>query len=351
MEIREARPEDNEELQRLQAKCPQGTNLRIAVVNTPDFFARAKAYRDYRVYVALEDKRIVGSAACALRKALVNRKEEKVGYVFQAFVDPDYRGKHIASKMYKIQEEYLRQNGAVLVYSIVMEGNLPSMRHLTREGFGLYRTLTLQGLAVFKNLTLSTNHKIRPATIEDLPTVAELKNETWKNFELYEPVTTEELRRFVDQTPGYKPGNLYVLETEGRISACLGFWDWSRIIRMKVEQLNPKMQVFNHLLNVARIFRPMPSLPRQGELIKPIILTPVAFKKIQFLTPLLRHINNIALQMNIGYVYLISERNDPVLTCMRGFTRSETGIHLYIKYLEGHVKLNSGPLFLDSIDA
>jgi ribosomal protein S18 acetylase RimI-like enzyme len=351
MEIREARPEDNEALQRLQAKCPQGTNFIISMVNTPDFFARAKAYIDYRVYAALEDKHIVGSAACAIHQALVNRKEEKVGYVFQAFVDPNFRRKHIASKMYYSGEEYLRQNGAKLVYSIVMEGNLPSMHYLTREGFNLYRTLSLYGLTIHKNLPVDPDYKIRPATIDDLPTVAELKNETWKNYELYEPVTAEELRRFISQTPGYKPENLFVLETEGRISAGLGFWDWTRIIRMKVEKLNPEMKNLNQMLNAARIFRPMPGLPRQGELIKPIILTPIAFQNTQFLIPLLRHINNVALQKNIGYIYLICERNDPVLSSTRGFIRSETGIHVYIKYLEEKIKLGNGPLFLDGIVA
>jgi hypothetical protein len=44
MYIREATPNDNEELQRLQAQCPQGTSLIVSTVNTPDFFARAKAH-------------------------------------------------------------------------------------------------------------------------------------------------------------------------------------------------------------------------------------------------------------------------------------------------------------------
>jgi hypothetical protein len=33
--IREATPEDNDKLEELQSKCPQGTNLIVSVVNTP----------------------------------------------------------------------------------------------------------------------------------------------------------------------------------------------------------------------------------------------------------------------------------------------------------------------------
>jgi len=57
--IREATPKDNHELQELQAKCPQGTKLVVSLVNTPDFFARAKAYESSKVCVASEEERII----------------------------------------------------------------------------------------------------------------------------------------------------------------------------------------------------------------------------------------------------------------------------------------------------
>jgi hypothetical protein len=80
MYIREATPNDNEELQRLQAQCPQGTSLIVSTVNTPDFFARAKAYESYKVYAACEEDTIIASHACALRNALVNGELSRVGY-------------------------------------------------------------------------------------------------------------------------------------------------------------------------------------------------------------------------------------------------------------------------------
>jgi hypothetical protein len=52
MDIREAVLEDTHELQKLQAQCPQGRSLIVSTVNTPDFFARVKAYESYKVYVA-----------------------------------------------------------------------------------------------------------------------------------------------------------------------------------------------------------------------------------------------------------------------------------------------------------
>jgi len=350
MNIREATQSDNEELQQLQARCPQGTTLVVSTVNTPDFFARVKAYNDYKVYVAIEDNRIVGSAACALRKAIVNGKEDTVGHIFQAFVDPDYRGRRIAGQMNRIREEYLRQQKASLAYSLIIEGNVPSMHYITREGFRRYRTLVMPVLLVFKHMPTPECYKIRTATADDLPKIAGLLNETWQDCGLYEPKSPEEFLNFVTRTPGYEMENLFILEEGGNPVACLGYWDWSRVTRITVERMNSKMKAIRFVTNVARHFKPMPVVPCTGAVLNQIMLTPVAFNNPKYLTALLRHINNQVLYRNIGYIHCICERGHSMLSSMQGFTRLDTAIHVYIKYLRDNVKLGNKPLFIDGID-
>lgn len=114
MDIREARADDNLELQELQARCPQGTTLIVSTVNTPDFFARVKVYEDFKVYMGCEDNRIIGSAACAVRDAVVNGKTVKVGHEFQLFVDPEYRGRRIAGQLHQVREDYLKHQGRAI---------------------------------------------------------------------------------------------------------------------------------------------------------------------------------------------------------------------------------------------
>lgn len=350
MQIREATENDNEELQHLQARCPQGTKLIVSTVNTPDFFARAKAYSDYKVYVAVENNRIIGSTACALHSAMVNGIECQVGYVFQAFVDPDYRGRGIAGQMHQLREEYLRQKGAVLSYALILEGNLPSMHYLSREGFQLHRTLVMPGLAVFKEMPVGSGYKIRTAVTDDLPPLADLINETWQNCELYEQKSAESLKQFIIRTPGYDFDNLFILEEDGNLLACLGFWDWSLVMKVTVEQMNSKMRLVKLLTDLGRILQPMPRLPGAGELLKQIMLTPIGFRQPKYLEPLLKHINNLALQRGAGLMCCICEQGHPLLSAIRGFTRVDTAILLYIKYLQGNVVLGNRPLFIDGID-
>ncbi|NWG03879.1 MAG: GNAT family N-acetyltransferase [Syntrophaceae bacterium] len=160
MNIREATLEDDKELQDLQAKCPQGKTLIVSLVNTPDFFARAKAYESYRVYVACDDHRIISSAACGMRQAFIKGSLRRVGYEFQYFTSPDYRGKGIAKQLHKQIVDYLTQQGAVLSYLLVMEGNLPAMRLFASLGFEHHCALVMPGLAIYKEMKVAHEEKM-----------------------------------------------------------------------------------------------------------------------------------------------------------------------------------------------
>ena len=135
MQIREATSDDTTALQKLQERCPQGTDLMVSIVNTPDFFGRARAYESYKVYVASDGGTLRGSAACAVRTGLVNGVPRRVGYEFQYFTAPESRGKRVAGQIHARIEDHFISNGAVLSYLLIMEGNRPALRLFERQGF------------------------------------------------------------------------------------------------------------------------------------------------------------------------------------------------------------------------
>ena len=347
MDIREAVLEDDKGLQELQAKCPQGTKLVVSSVNTPDFFARVKAYESYKVFVACEGDRIIGSAACALRDAMVNGNISKVGYVFQAFVSPDDRRKGIASQLLHRREDYLVQHAAVLAYSLIMEDNVPSMRYIEGQGYKLHRTLVMPSLVVRKEMEVSSTGRIRPVTSEDMAAVAELLNKTWQGFELYEPTSAQSMAQFISRTPAYSSDNLLVLEDQGKILACLGFWDWSQVMRITVESLSRKMRMQGFFLTAMRI---LPEFLKPGDIMRQIMLTPIGFNDPAHLAVLVRHVNNRALMEGIQQIFCICERDHELLRSMKGFIRVNTLIHLYIKPLQENFLLGNNPVFINGID-
>lgn len=350
MHIREAMLDDNAELQELQAKCPQGTTLIVSVVNTPDFFARAKAYESYKVYVACKDNRILGSAACAIREAVVSGNTCRVGYEFQYFTSSDYRRKGIARQLHQHIEDHLTQHGAELSYLLIIEGNLPAMRLFESQGFKLRRTLVMPGLAVYKEMDVASRGKVRPIASEDLVAVAELLNETWQGFDLYEPTSADALDHFVTRTPAYSFDSLLVLEDQGEILACLGFWDWSQITRITVKALSLKMRMIGLLLDITRYFRPMPRSVKPGDTLKQMVLTPIAFKDPRHLAVLLRYVNNQALLRGIEQIFCICERDHVLLSSMKGSMRVDTAMHLHIKPLQQNMLMGDKPVFINGID-
>jgi GNAT superfamily N-acetyltransferase len=350
VKIREATQEDNQELQKLQAACPQGTSLIVSTVNTPDFFARAKAYESSKVFVARDDHRIIGSAACAIREGLVGGENKPFGYGFQIFVSSDYRRKGVARQFHQHVERYLAQRGAVLFYCLIMEENTPSMRLVEHEGFKRYRTLVMPGLPVYREMGVESNAEVRTIDVEDLVAVARVLNQTWEGFQLYKPISADELSQFLTRTPGHGFKNLFVLEYKGEISACVGFWDWSQITRVTVEALSRKMRIIGCALGIAGIFRPVPRSLKPGQTLKQMVLTPIGFRDPKHFGSLVRHVNNKALDMGIEQIFCICQQGHPLLNALKGFIRIDTTMHLYAKSLTENISVGDAPVFIDGID-
>jgi N-acetylglutamate synthase-like GNAT family acetyltransferase len=347
MHVREAVPSDNHELQALQARCPQGTNLVVSTVNKPDFFARARAYETSRVLVACDDDRIIGSAACAFREAIVNDQPALVGYLFQAFVAPEHRRRGVASQLLMEREDYLAQQGVDLIYTLILDGNFPSMKYVESQGYHLKRSVIMPGLGAKKQIEVPSVGTIRPAKVSDLEAVSELINDTWDGFQLYEPASANSLDRFISRTPAFSIENLLVLEADGAILSCLGFWDWSRVMEVKVLALSWRMKLTGWLLVVSRV---LPTFPRAGDILNQIMLTAIGYREPHHLTPLVRYVNNLAVDRGIHQIFCICERSHALLESTRGFTKVNTTIHVYTKSLNRALQFGKQPVYVDGID-
>jgi hypothetical protein len=231
-----------------------------------------------------------------------------------------------------------------------MKDNKPAMRYVESQGFKLHRTLVMPGMPVFKKMELRTKHAIRPITSEDLALVAELLNKTWQDFELYEPQSTVGLSQFIDRAPAYDFENILVLEDQGEILACLGFWDWSQIVRVTVEALGNKVKMLGLMLRIAEVFKRMPKYLTPGDTLKQIMLTPIGFKDPVLLQVLVRYVNNQALLRGVEQIFCLCELQHELLSSLNGFFRFDTAVHLYIKLLQQNIVLTDKPVFINGID-
>lgn len=348
--IREAVEADNDALVDLQSRCPQGTTFVASIVNTPDFFTRARMHEDYRVYVACDDNRVVGSIACTVREGYVNGGFEKVGRVFQLFVDPACRGKRIAGQLLQSCEEYLNSFNAVLSYGYIVEGNVPSVRNILRQGYVHHRAMTMPGIPVFREMRIPSEAVIRPVASGDLAALAALINKTWEGHTLFEHVTTAKLERLLTATPGFSYQSTFVLEEDGQLCCCMGYWDLSRIMRMTVKALSLEMRLAGLLLGIGGILLPLPRPPGPGEVLRQAVLEPIAFAHPKYVTTLLKHVNNVVRRNNSRQIFFGCEKGGLLFRSLGGFTHIDVTMHLYVKYLRNEVRLGDGPVYMTGLD-
>ncbi|MBU0513318.1 MAG: GNAT family N-acetyltransferase [Proteobacteria bacterium] len=350
MTIRQAIDEDNQALQKLQARCPQGTSLQVSTVNAPDFFARVRAYEDTQVLVAEDGDRIVGSAAAAVRPGRVGDSVVPVGYQFQAFVDPDFRRKRLADALLDGLDQYLLDRGAVLAYCLIMVGNDPSMRLVERRGFVRHRDLVMNVLPVYKTMKPRAPVAVRTASAGDLPAVAALVNETWSGVQLHGPTTAEELGAVIDRTPGLSLDQFLVAESGGELRAVVGFWDWSAVMRVEVLAVSRQLRRLGRGLRLLGWFRPTPPMPRPGRVLRQVMVTTIGGRDPTALAGVFCELNNSMKARGVEQVFCITEPDSAVTEAMRGFFRVPQPLYLYVKGLTPDAALAPGAVFIDGVD-
>ena len=154
----------------------------------------------------------------------------------------------------------------------------------------------------------------------------------------------------MSRTPRYSFNNLLVLQDGDEIQACLGYWDLSKIMRVRVEALSLKIRLIGLIVRAAGLFRPMPESLKPGDFLKQIILSPIGFKDTAHFAALLRHVNNRALQMGIKQIFWIGEPDHEMLKSMRGFIRINTTYNLYVKAFQQDGLRSGKPVYIDAID-
>ena len=333
IEIRDAVETDDAVLIELQKRCPMGSSLILQLDSSPSFFNRSKHQTENHVVVAMEDGSIVGSGSCAIMEKRVNEKILRTAYNYNLMVDPSYRRKGIAALLSDRREEIAVERNCDLVFCQITEGNIPSTRLQEKRGFMHVRDSTTYVLMIYKPQNPSTNVKIRPAEKTDLPRIVDLINITHSEYDLYKPLKIDEFSELLENRAHYNLHNILVYETEGKVEACLGYWDYNKVIKMTVLQLSRRYRLMNLVLAFLGIFTKMPRIPNSGQLMTQYFLQDIGFTKSEYLTELVRNLNNMALENDIQYLTMLGVE-DPISDVLSKFMNTTSTEHIYAKPLK-----------------
>ena len=346
LHIREATQDDNQQLIELQKKSPMGSDLILQLDSSPDFFNRSKGYNDWKVLVAEEESKILGSVSFATQEKTIDSSQYLGVYEYGFIVDPSQRRKGIASKLQASIEEYAIGVDADFLHLNVTEDNQAGSSFFTKNGFKAIRACTPLMFMAYKKLE-TDHYKIRRMRKGDIPVVVELLNEYHQGQDFYTPQTEETFTQKLDRLPFFNLDDIYLFEHD-TIKAVAGYWDYNQIMRFTLLSYNTRWKIITTMAKIMGIFRPMPNVPGIGEQMSNWYIIPFAYRDSGAASQLLMHILNEAFEQKVTMVNLIVDNESHAYTDFDHLGPNKPNFTWYIKELKEIPEVKQ--IYIDPLD-
>jgi GNAT superfamily N-acetyltransferase len=229
--VREATLQDNAALLALDRQCVVAASTPVMFDRSPDFFARSRPYPSWRAYVAEGESGLVGVGAVALKPVRLRGEPAAAAYLYDLRVAPAFRRLGVARAIGDAVRAHARSAAPALTYSLVMEGNIPSLTFVQRRGSRPLRPCVLD---VVPLEPVRPEENVRARRLEGVGEAFELLEDTQGDRDLFPFPTAACLRDRISRVEGMGFHGLYGWGPPGRLSGCFGLWDYAPIMRMRV---------------------------------------------------------------------------------------------------------------------
>ncbi len=229
--VREATPEDNAGLLALDRQCIVAASTPVMFDRSPDFFARSRPYSCWRAYVAEAASGLVGVAAVAVKSVRLGGEAVAAAYLYDLRVAPDFRRLGVARALGDAIRALARAFAPAILYSLVMEGNVPSLTFVQSRGSRPLRPCLLSLIPVE---TVPLEESVRPVCLEDREKAFELLESSQGGRNLFPFPDASSLGDRIARLEGMGFRGLYGWGTPRALAGCFGLWDYAPIMRMRM---------------------------------------------------------------------------------------------------------------------
>jgi GNAT superfamily N-acetyltransferase len=233
--VREATPEDNAALLALDRQCVVAAATPVAFDRSPDFFARSRPYAHWRAFVAEGESGLIGVGAMALKRVLVGGRPVEAAYFYDLRVAPGFRRLGVAKAVGDAIREYTRSLRPAAGYSLVMEGNIASLTFVQGRGSRPARACAVD-LIPLDGIAAGDAARLKALDDADAEAVLRLARAAHADHDLFPFPDVESLRDRLRRLDGMGFGGLYGWGDGGGLAGCLGLWDYSPVMRMRILQ-------------------------------------------------------------------------------------------------------------------
>jgi len=231
--VREATPADNAALLALDRQCVMAAATPMTFDRSPDFFARSRPYAYWRAYVAEADHGLIGVAAMALKRVLIAGKAARAAYFYDLRVAPEVRRLGVAKAMGDALRAHTRSLSPDVVYSLVVEGNVPSHGFVESRGSRPLRSGALSLISI-ERVPAAEPARLRPLEAADVPRVISLVQAAHTGQDLLPFPDAASLAERIERVREFGFRGLYGWDAGGGLAGCFGLWDYGPTMRMRI---------------------------------------------------------------------------------------------------------------------
>lgn len=342
--IREATPDDNEALLRLEADSPQGTGISI-LIDREDYFYRSRLHDQSKVLIAEEHGKLVGVMAFAVKQVHLEDSIEPVAYFYDLRGEASYRRsmKRGLFRLWKAVLEETEAQGALFIYGHVKADNFDSLSVSTKIGGQIVASFDILSLPCLRG-----GHPHLDPHLDDLETEAARIQNLVGVRNMRPPRILDAYQRGAEL--GYLKG-IYRMEKPGAF-AQVSAWDLTRIYKGRVLRMPLELRLLSKVLNPLSRVLPVPRIPVAGEQIAYLqLFDPICQGKGSrtLLKQLIQRIRRQAYHDKADILTLFAYCDDPLVTLPRFFPERTLHYHTIVRPITVG-ELPDPPLYLDIRD-
>ena len=230
LDIRPAKPQDNEQLLALTHRAPIHTAFGVMnIERAPDYFALNRARGDVDVLVAELRGEIVGAVSMTPRDVSVGGSTKRAYYLGDFKVRPDVRRSKVGATLAVAGFRWMRERDADYAIGVATRSNKASMTFLAErydwEPFRFPGRLLCYTIRLAREARLTGRYETGPAKADEIPDLTTLHNRHYGHFNFYTPYTPESFHAMLVRTPGYTLDDLLVARVDRRPVAMVGVWN------------------------------------------------------------------------------------------------------------------------------
>jgi ribosomal protein S18 acetylase RimI-like enzyme len=319
---------DNEQLLGLSSGAEMAGETGLRIDRFPDFFGLLQMRGDTKVFIALDDQKIIGSLCATLQYVYVGGKVYPLQYVGDFKIHKSYRNQGIGLRLCDEMASYVISVGSDLAFLNVSMGNTNPLSFFRNrpnvpdfDNIGVFHSYQFIGR---KNRSSQTNNIVESAKVTT--ELINFWNDHHRNYELG-PVVTE---KKLEETESY------VIRREGKIVAAMCLVDTMNVKQNVVTKISWKMKNLLRLINALRSLTGLAKMPGINSPVQMIYIKYLSIKNNdkRLARMLLDHARNLVYEKSYSFVSIGLHEKDPVKACFSGIfklTFKSVGMLLSIK--------------------